>query len=356
MPLTARWAWRESMRTDPRQATAVPALNPTTWREIRRMRSKPPGKAAGERPALLTGRRAVFSAALEQSEQLFTAAAEADDRIRPMVLFYGLSQATRAIVAASTNPDFAGEDRWRLQGHGLTCGGERLRPTNLAEVRVAPSSDRRISAFVTLQDVMSSPRWSDEVEMGALVGAQAELSPFPDRDDWPAIQAHPVFSPVGVTSDDPTYTGLRVEGWGLVPWRDSQRVVARHLEIPDHYAEVAGMRLTVESGPDPLRNQGQWVKAWYPPEQGPVVSGTGVREPHWITPNLAGATRLQQPLVLWWALLFTLSMRARYEPEGWTRDLDPDISTYAVMLQELLEHAMTDCPRHIYLAIHRVST
>jgi YaaC-like Protein len=44
----------------------------------------------------------------------------------------------------------------------------------------------------------------------------------------------------------------------------------------------------------------------------------------WLIPKLGGIDGPPHVLVLWWALLFALSMRARYEPEGWTKDLDPD--------------------------------
>ena len=38
----------------------------------------------------------------------------------------------------------------------------------------------------------------------------------------------------------------------------------------------------------------------------------------WLIPRLGGAVGPPHPLVVWWALLFALSMRARYDPEGWT--------------------------------------
>jgi hypothetical protein len=74
-----------------------------------------------------------------------------------------------------------------------------------------------------------------------------------------------------------------------------------------------------------------------------------------IIPDLAGASGPQHPFVLWWAALFALSMRARYEPEGWTNDLDPDSSIYATELQTSLDTALTACPRLIAQAIEAVT-
>src|SRR5216684_2416922 len=73
---------------------------PAVWRLIRGLRHQPPG-AARKR----TQRREVFCAALEQAEQLFTAAEAVGDATRPILLFYGLIQAGRAIAAASTDAD-----------------------------------------------------------------------------------------------------------------------------------------------------------------------------------------------------------------------------------------------------------
>ena len=39
-----------------------------------------------------------------------------------------------------------------------------------------------------------------------------------------------------------------------------------------------------------------------------------------LIPKIGGSDAMPHVLVLWWALLFGLSMRARYEPEGWTTD------------------------------------
>jgi hypothetical protein len=50
-------------------------------------------------------------------------------------------------------------------------------------------------------------------------------------------------------------------------------------------------------------------------------------------PVIAGVESAFHRYILWWALIFGLSMRARYELAGWTRDLDVDHSWSAVPLE-----------------------
>jgi hypothetical protein len=62
--------------------------------------------------------KVVFGAALEQAEQLFAAAESVTPATSPLLLFYGLSQAGRAVAAAAAGRDNA--DKWQLRGHGIT--------------------------------------------------------------------------------------------------------------------------------------------------------------------------------------------------------------------------------------------
>jgi hypothetical protein len=82
------------------------------------LRYKPPGRAR-------RGARAeVFGSALEQAQQLF-AAASIDYASQPILVFYGLSQAGRAIAACATA---GGMNDWRLSGHGIDVPDLDQRP------------------------------------------------------------------------------------------------------------------------------------------------------------------------------------------------------------------------------------
>ncbi|WP_394798281.1 YaaC family protein [Streptomyces albidoflavus] len=79
----------------------------SVWRALRELRAAPPGRATSG------SRQKLFSSALEQSEQLFTAAGSVGPASRPLVLFYGLSQAGRAIAPARRS-------RWMNVASGVT--------------------------------------------------------------------------------------------------------------------------------------------------------------------------------------------------------------------------------------------
>jgi hypothetical protein len=61
------------------------------------------------------------------------------------------------------------------------------------------------------------------------------------------------------------------------------------------------------------------------------------------------------PLLAWWAILFALSMLARYQPDTWTDYLDVDKSPYAVPLETLLDRVLLTCPELLLHAILSVS-
>ncbi len=53
---------------------------------------------------------------------------------------------------------------------------------------------------------------------------------------------------------------------------------------------------------------------------------------------------LLSPLMLWWVLLFGLSMIARYDPELWVAALDVNDSPQAVPIEAALDEAMNALP------------
>ena len=75
-----------------------------------------------------------------------------------------------------------------------------------------------------------------------------------------------------------------------------------------------------------------------------------------IVPAVPGTNSEMQPTMIWWAILFSLSMLTRYRPETWTELVDVDASKYAVPIEFILEvgldavpdviaHALDDAPR-----------
>lgn len=83
------------------------------WRALRRRRARPP-VPPGSRP----DRVETFQNALEQAEQQFRAAASVGYDSRALNLYYGASQAGRALAAAAAS---LSDQNWPLRGHGLKC-------------------------------------------------------------------------------------------------------------------------------------------------------------------------------------------------------------------------------------------
>jgi hypothetical protein len=81
------------------------------WRYIRASRHKPPGNATSG------ARRTLYAAAMRQSEEFFTLADAASYEVRPVLLYYGLNQAVRALIACTVAP----RDPYEVSGHGTTC-------------------------------------------------------------------------------------------------------------------------------------------------------------------------------------------------------------------------------------------
>jgi hypothetical protein len=70
-----------------------------------------------------------------------------------------------------------------------------------------------------------------------------------------------------------------------------------------------------------------------------------------LIPTLPGESQLLSPLMLWWALLFGLSVVARYHPGPWSSALAVEGSTQAVPLEAILAKAVDRLPPLVYEAI-----
>jgi len=72
---------------------------------------------------------------------------------------------------------------------------------------------------------------------------------------------------------------------------------------------------------------------------------------HWLLPVVGDSRDELSALLLWWALLFALSLLARYEPVAWRTALDPDQSELAFGLERLLDDALDITPDLLHEAI-----
>jgi hypothetical protein len=76
-----------------------------------------------------------------------------------------------------------------------------------------------------------------------------------------------------------------------------------------------------------------------------------VRDQWWLRPGLNDAGDFLGPLMTWWALLYGLSMLARYYPAEWTSALRLDESPEAVPLGAALDEALLAVPQFVLGAL-----
>jgi hypothetical protein len=121
-----------------------------SWSSLRRRRASPPVPA---RSAEVRGE--TFRNALEQAEQQCSALRPptVDYDSRALNLYYGVSQAGRAVAAAATG---LGHDEWTLQGHGLKAPNLAAVGADVSTLIVKPDKKACVS-FTRLSRVLRSP-------------------------------------------------------------------------------------------------------------------------------------------------------------------------------------------------------
>jgi hypothetical protein len=339
----------------------------------------PPGLAAGD-----PERRQTYGAALRQAEELADAANAAGYAAKPLPLVYSLSQAGRAIVAAH------GADPWRLHGHGVhlaTADPDRVLETTVFGRETGKDS------FSAVARTIGSPGLTSTVSLGALWAANPDLIdvPFPEgADSWPRAVHIPLPTPSlptmpGMPAQDPETTITTTNGMlsaaVAVPGDTAGEVVEALQSYPSlRRARVykQGASGAVSAGPDDpverhilgntqrvgiaieVDRQMTMAEFWAKNRELASVVEIDATQPRfpapqligYALPELAGAEALW-PLMLWWALLYGLSVLARYEPAAWTAALDLDRSKLAVGLERVLDLAAHRVPERVSAAMRR---
>lgn len=322
------------------------------WAGIRSLRSSPPNQAE-------TGpRRRVFAAALEQSEQLFTAAEATPPSVRPILLFYGISQAGRAIVAAhgATQPTGG--------SHGLRASGLS---GPLTEMLVR---DNGVGAFQSIAGIVASPSLHGGVALGQLyAGLPALVDVLLEQEPrWaPAlilVPEHLDGAAVFHSSSAATAWVYGVPKSVIAGTEDPRPQIAAFLE---QYPTLVGWRFpTVPPVPvqvhqrdgrwgvrllwllDSAGGSGESDRQTRIRDAGVVVPGTGCL---WVPPAMVSGRQPLAPIATWWAILYALSMVARYEPSAWVDALQPDKSHAAVPMESLLDAGLRLVPELILASL-----
>ncbi|WP_372511780.1 YaaC family protein [Carbonactinospora thermoautotrophica] len=352
------------------------------WRELRGLRSTAPGAAARN-----DERREVFTSALEQAQQFLEAAEMAGPATRPVQVFYGLSQLGRAIAATSTalpdsepvldkdgSPKMNGGkpvtvNPWRLSGHGITTVALREQARlGLAKVQVKGQERGTLPGVARALGVAALPA-NVPIPLGQLWPLLPETHPVPldAAPEFPALafDAQPTSPPVSFGWDRAELSGIPTSVYQRCREDDAEldAFLAR-------YPSLAGYRYEPAQGITP--SWGTATHGWRLSIFWPLVSneespefGMSLHErkatPYrgrndwWVFPSVAGMSEPLHPFLAWWAVLFGLSMLARYEPDSWAKMIDIDRSASANAIEHLLDQALDVVPHIAYEAIQSVS-
>jgi hypothetical protein len=311
------------------------------WRDIRAMRAEPPGLVAGDE-----GRRLVFSAALQQAEELHQAAAHTGFASRPLPLFYALSQGGRAIAAARS------QRAWKIKGHGMKC-------TSGSSVLEAKLMVTRQGAVPTVSRATGSAGFNAPVKLGTLLASLPEVA---DRaaarvnaaaaiplhlDDTAArneryLQLSPplgfsaiYFGPEGALPPAEQQEGLKR---ALAPYPRARGWQSHSAWVTKDGSRGIGLSWPIEEN---------GVRGYRALE----LVATRLGDLYYLRPGLGASGAEINLLMTWWAVLLGLSSLARYEPASWRAGLDSDTSVIASLLEETLDQAQKRVPELIRSAL-----
>lgn len=281
-----------------------------------------------------------------------TAAVDVGPASRPLLLFYALEQVGQAVVAARLEREVRGT-------HGLKI----CQPSyalELHEVTVEPNGK---GLFQAIAEAIATEAPELPMKLGELWASLPEgaNSQFPGADYPHALVLHPEDRP------GPTLT-LRftatASAWvyafppALTAAPPEAQADWLH-EYLRHYPSAVGWQSPNPDGVaimnDPAAGSGVRLQWPLPTASGSaserfeyLLSVVAPRYDHymhgWIRPAVGGSKPLP-PLLTWWSLLYALSMFARYKPGRWTALLDVDRSANAVLIESILDEALTAVPR-----------
>lgn len=320
------------------------------WASIRTTRAERPGKAGPN------GKRAdVYVAALEQFEQLIQAARTVGYASRPLPLYYALSQAGRAIAAAHVMQP------WELRGHGLKVCVQTSPLSTI--VRPVPGPQ---DSFSRLCSASPGPL-TEPVGVEALFASlpdlfgvdvpgesrrrplSVHLEPM-DGHIYPYLNPYMQATVAGLPNR--VFEGLDQEASDLALMAELEHYPTAagwqryspqgiHLERPDDYGWAVELQWDA-GGQSPEDHESKLLKV--APEY--RLSGR-----HWMRPTLNAAGDSLSVLMTWWALLYGLSVVARYHPREWANTLQVNKSRIAVPLERTLDIALEAVPHYVLEAL-----
>jgi hypothetical protein len=228
---------------------------------------------------------------------------------------------------------------------------------------------------VTLSELLDSPLWSkgDPVPLHRLWDTLPENRGWPLRDD--RTRRTPLYVD-GRNLYPDEHPLLSVPVCYFPPWLvNSVQGSADLVEYMAAFPEATGYKFYVRDGLEPgaaprferhVDGWGELQMSWVVADGRTVSSSerSGYLNaitrryrgrPHFFPAVANNARRSLHPLMAWWAVLYTLSMLARYQPAEWAKHINVDNSPHAVPIERLLETAIGVVPRLIAETIDQVA-
>lgn len=315
----------------------------TAWRHLRGLRHRAPGATSSSEE-----RFEVFNTSLAQAEELLGAARTVGPASRPLLAFYGLSQAGRAVASAALS---VGADDYELVGHGIACPRlrEQLKAApSLAEVVVRA---RSAGAFPVVAAALRSGFPTTDVALGDLWALLPDLAPHSLVGTGSARSLRVM---LGFRGIDPalfvpeipttTYSIPELDEWMRLhyPTLDRWALEDEPAAVESESRRIAGVHLLPPAG---RAN-----------ESGGRPAGERYCGELRVFPRLGASVTASHPFMIWWALLFALSMLARYEPRYWAKTIDIAHSPDALPVELLLDRALDMVPALTLAAIRQVAS
>lgn len=127
-------------------------------------------------------------------------------------------------------------------------------------------------------------------------------------------------------------------------WQEERARVAAFLE---NYPSLRGWRFTTPAGNPVGLTAGTASLEWDSHANSDTLT-TGYRGGRYAFPRLGGTDAAAHPLLIWWAVLYSLSMLARYEPTEWVERTSINQSADANAIEYLLGESLVVLPELIH--------
>jgi hypothetical protein len=331
---------------------------PESWRAIRTIRAEPQGSLDRVLQSD-TARRREFHMALEQAQQQFAAAERIGYESRPLNLFYGLSQAGRAIAAGSHLLGRGTQNQWQANGHGLKF--DISVPHGVMPTAVKQAGGIR-DLFSRVSIAVGSPLDFNEVEFGAAMNQLLDYTMVfkePEGYARPLTDLH-----ISDARSESFPLELEILVPGLTSGRDTTADEVRALLAS--YPALSGLAVAIDDAGDVRwsHNEGRCFIIVN------SLEGLETREGHdayelngtdyyrrtaVLLPRVGESASSLRPLMAWWVVLYALSMLARYAPSTWTETLSLADSRIASRIEFLLDSALDAVPELLCGALDRLS-